>query len=103
MLSLGGFMLFYLALMIWFGWSAWVIFRDMAAMPDLNIMLGVAGASSAFLAIFMAKGLLFIQRSEGPRDYELKRADHPRVFRFLNAIAEEAGAPSPTVCSCRRA
>jgi Zn-dependent protease with chaperone function len=95
MLSLGGFMLFYLALMIWFGWSAWVIFRDMAAMPDLNIMLGVAGASSAFLAIFMAKGLLFIQRSEGPRDYELKRADHPRVFRFLNAIAEEAGAPKP--------
>jgi Zn-dependent protease with chaperone function len=81
--------------MIWFGWSAWVIFRDMAAMPDLNIMLGVAGASSAFLAIFMAKGLLFIQRSEGPRDYELKRADHPRVFRFLNAIAEEAGAPKP--------
>lgn len=95
MLSLGGFMLFYLALMIWFGWSAWAIFRDMAAMPDLNIMLGVAGASSAFLAIFMAKGLLFIQRSEGPRDYELKRADHPRLFRFLNAIAEEAGAPKP--------
>lgn len=40
MLSLGGFMPFYLALMIWFGWSAWAIFRDMAVMPDLNIMLG---------------------------------------------------------------
>lgn len=95
MVTLAGFMLFYFALMGWFAWTAYEIFRGLLASSTPNLYVGIAGACSAFLAVFMAKALFFVQRPGGAQDYELKRQDHPRLFRFLNAIADEAGAPKP--------
>jgi len=95
MLSLSGFVLLYLALMIWFACTAYLIFSNLHNHATGQVYIAIAGASSAFLALFMAKGLVFVQKGSAGRDLELKRADHPRLFKFLHAIADEAGAPKP--------
>ncbi|MFM9864672.1 MAG: M48 family metallopeptidase [Micropepsaceae bacterium] len=95
MLSLIGFMAIYLALMGWFAWTAYQIFATIEQFDGNEIWVAVAGACSAFLALFMAKSLVFFQKGAGNEDMELKAKDHPRLFKFLHAIADETGAPKP--------
>jgi Zn-dependent protease with chaperone function len=95
MLSLVGFMALYLALMGWFAWSAYQIFATIERFEKDQMWVAIAGACSAFLALFMAKSLVFFQKGAGKEDMELKAKDHPRLFKFLHAIADETGAPKP--------
>lgn len=95
MLSLMGFMALYLALMGWFAWTAYQIFDGIERFGEDQMWAAIAGACSAFLALFMAKGLVFFQKGAGNEDMELKAKDHPRLFKFLHAIADETGAPKP--------
>ncbi len=95
MLSLIGFMALYLALMGWFGWTAYAIFDGIERFEKDQVWAALAGACSAFLALFMAKSLVFFQKGAGNEDMELKAKDHPRLFKFLHTIADETGAPKP--------
>jgi Zn-dependent protease with chaperone function len=95
MLSLAGFVLLYLALMGWFAWTSYLIFSHVMEFPEYRWLVAIAGACSAFLALFMAKGLVFVQKGAASQDLELKRKDHPRLFRFLDTLANDAGAPKP--------
>ncbi len=58
--------------------------------PDVG---SIAGACSAFLAIFMCKALLFVQHRHEIDDIEVTAKDQPRLFAFINRLADEAGAP----------
>ena len=43
----------------------------------------------------MFKALFFVRYSGAVTDIEIKPAQHPRLFAFLNRLADEAGAPRP--------
>jgi len=94
--GLVGFATAYFALMGWFAWTAFRVFRTLLAGEGgttlVNIIVGVC---ALFLAAFMAKGLVFLKRGQASRELELKPADQPELFAFLHRLADEAGAPRP--------
>jgi Zn-dependent protease with chaperone function len=97
-LATGGLLLFvtvYFALAGWFGWTAYRLFAGMANAPDDAFWLFVAGACAAFLAVFMLKALVFVQRGEVREDIEITAAEEPVLFAFLHRLADEIGAPRP--------
>lgn len=94
-LAMGGLALFvalYLGLTVWFGWTAYRLLAGVAHGGDA-FMGALAGACSAFLAIFMSKALLFVQHRHEIDDIEVTAAEQPRLFAFINRLADEAGAP----------
>jgi len=99
MLGLLGFMLAYLALMTWFGWTAYRLVAKVLAGSSGDgsglLTLLVAGCA-AFLAVFMAKALVFRRRTEvSSADIEITAAQQPELFAFLHRLADEARAPRP--------
>lgn len=87
------FMAIYFALTGWFVLSG---INEMAKLSsDDGILQFIAGISSLFLAFFMLKALFFIKKGASGGGIELKRHEQPRLFDFLDRIADEAGAPRP--------
>ncbi|SEV95123.1 M48 family metallopeptidase [Luteibacter sp. 329MFSha] len=94
-IAVGSLVLFiavYLALTAWF---VLIGVNELSRIGGGNGVLrfGV-GASSLFLAFFMIKGLFFVRKGgSGNNGIELTRAEEPRLFAFLDRIADDAGAP----------
>lgn len=88
------FVLLYLALSGWFGWSSYRLL-DIAANHHGGLAYWIVGLCSGFLALFMVKALFFVRRGGQPNDLEVTRAEEPRLFEFLDRLADEAGAPRP--------
>ncbi len=94
MLGLATFIALYFALSGWFAWTAWRIASGMfGADGDFELWGFVAAVCSAFLAIFMLKALLFIQHRYEIDDIEVTREQQPRLFEFIDRLADEARAP----------
>jgi Zn-dependent protease with chaperone function len=93
--SLALFVALYFALSIWFGWTAWRMLSALAAGARPDLLGIVTGAASAFLCIFMVKALFFVNRGGASDQHEIREADQPQLFAFLNQLADEAGAPRP--------
>ena len=94
-LAMGGlalFVLLYLALASWFSWTAYRLFASLAHGGDPLWTL-VAGVCSAFLAVFMWKALVFVKHRHAIDDIEVTASEQPRLFAFINRLADEAGAP----------
>ena len=96
-LAMGGltaFIVLYFALSGWFAWTAWRLFSGMFGEGG-HLDLGgfVAAVCAAFLAVFMLKALFFIQHRYAIEDIEIKREDQPRLFDFIDRLADEARAP----------
>ena len=95
-IAVGSLILFialYLALTAWFVLIGVSELRKLASHGGfLQFLVGV---SSLFLAVFMTKGLFFVKKSGESRGIELTRAGQPRLFAFLDRIADDAGAPRP--------
>ena len=94
-LAMGGLLLFvllYLALASWFTWTAYRLFASLAHGAD-PLWTFVAGTCSAFLAVFMWKALVFVKHRHAIDDIEVTAPDQPRLFSFINRLADEAGAP----------
>lgn len=94
-LAMGGLALFvalYLGLTAWFTWTAYRLIVGMTHGGDVLMGL-VAGTCSAFLAIFMWKALFFVQHRHEIDDIEVTAEQQPRLFAFINRLADEAGAP----------
>lgn len=89
------FVLIYLFLAGWFVLTAWRLLGDAVASGGGGLANWLVGGGSAFLAIFMLKGLFFLQRGNHEGLLELKATDQPRLFEFLNRLADDAGAPRP--------
>jgi Zn-dependent protease with chaperone function len=94
MLGLAGFISLYFALSAWFAWTAWRLLGGMFAPDGEFEFLGFfAGVCAAFLAVFMLKALFFIQHRYDIDDIEVTRAEQPRLFEFIDRLADEARAP----------
>ena len=94
MLGLILFGLIYLLLTAWFAWSAFFLLTKSES-SDNTIFLIIQGVCSALIAIFFLKGLFFKKHSSGAKDYEITRAQEPRLFEFLDRLAAETKAPRP--------
>jgi Zn-dependent protease with chaperone function len=93
MLGLGGFIAIYLGLAGWFAWTAWRLLGGAFQGVDVSLWGWVAGGCAAFLAIFMLKALFFIQHRHVIDDIEVTREEQPRLFEFIDRLADEARAP----------
>lgn len=93
MASLSLFMAMYIALAGWFGWTAYRTFLEMYVTGKFAYIF--IALCAAFLALFMLKALFFVQRGSAPDALEVTSAEQPRLFEFLNRLADEAGAPRP--------
>lgn len=60
--------------------------------PFLNLVVGVV---MAFLALFLIKALFFIKRFDKGDDFEITEKQEPELFKFINEVADNAGAPRP--------
>lgn len=98
MLGLGGFIAVYLGLLGWFAWTAYRLASGLVqgSGGEQAVWLWLVAAGAAFLAVFMAKALVFNKRAErDTRALELRPAEQPELFAFLHRLADEAGAPRP--------
>jgi Zn-dependent protease with chaperone function len=94
MLGLATFIVLYFALSTWFAWTAWRIASGMFGVDgDFDLWGFVAALCSAFLAVFMLKALFFIQHRYEIDDIEVTRDQQPRLFDFIDRLADEARAP----------
>jgi len=94
-LAMGGLALFvvlYLALASWFTWTSYRLFASLAHGGD-PLWTFVSGTCSAFLAVFMWKALVFVKHRHAIDDIEVTASEQPRLFDFINRLADEAGAP----------
>jgi hypothetical protein len=83
----------YQGLTAWFAWAAVRMWRQIGVTGNGWWLVGSAG--TAFLALFMLKALVFVRRGKPGAMVELTRADHPRLFDFLDRVAADARAPRP--------
>jgi Zn-dependent protease with chaperone function len=92
MAGLTVFIVLYLALASWFSWTAYRLLAGVVHGGDAFWGL-IAGIGSAFLAVFMLKALFFVQHRYAIDDIEVTAQEQPRLFAFINRLADEAGAP----------
>jgi Zn-dependent protease with chaperone function len=94
MIGLAVFIALYFALSGWFAWTSWRLFSSMFGPGGHgDLWAFVVGVCCAFLAVFMLKALFFIQHRYAIEDIEVTRADQPRLFEFIDRLADEARAP----------
>jgi Zn-dependent protease with chaperone function len=93
MAGLGTFIAIYLAMSAWFGATAWRLLGGAFRGENVSMWGIIAGACAAFLAVFMLKALFFIQHRYVIDDIEVTREDEPRLFEFIDRLADEARAP----------
>ncbi|MYM21407.1 M48 family metalloprotease [Duganella sp. FT135W] len=89
------FVLLYFALAGWFLLTAYrLVFQ---ADPDgRNVGWGyLIAACALFFAFVMLKGIFAVRNANVDGLVELKREEQPRLFEFLNELADAAGAPRP--------
>lgn len=96
MSGLLAFIAIYFGLLVWFVFTAYRLFKALAAGSNDPMMLLLGAGCATFLAIFMIKALIFNKRAHDKSDdIELKPQDQPELFAFLHRLADEAGAPRP--------
>ena len=94
MAGLAAFIVLYFALSGWFAWTSWRLFSGMFGEGGhFDLWQFIAAICAAFLAVFMLKALFFIQHRFDVEDIEITRADQPRLFEFIDRLADEARAP----------
>jgi Zn-dependent protease with chaperone function len=93
MLGLTAFIVLYFALSTWFAWTSWRLLSGMVRSGNFELPGFVAGVCAAFLAVFMLKALFFIQHRYQIEDLEITRDQEPRLFEFIDRLADEARAP----------
>ncbi|MBI1834308.1 MAG: M48 family metallopeptidase, partial [Burkholderiales bacterium] len=95
-LAMGGlaaFMLMYLGLAAWFLLTAYRLSFGSGNNSSNAFWGWVVALCSTLLAVFMLKGFFFVKRGGDSDALEITAAQQPRLFEFLNNLADEAGAP----------
>ena len=93
MLGLAGFIGGYLTLAAWLAWTSYRLF--VAANEGGEVANFFVGLGSLFLSLFLLKAIFFIKRAKSSDNIEITEADQPRLFSFINQLANEIGAPKP--------
>lgn len=96
-LAMIGLALFVLAYGGLAGWFVWIGVRAVAGVlaSDFGFERLFAAGCAWFLSAFMLKSLFFVRKGSGSDGIEITRAEQPRLFAFLDRLADEAGAPRP--------
>ena len=96
MAGLGLFLVLYVALTGWLGFTAYRLIAASIEGGDDSFGGFIVGAGAAFLTVFMVKGIFFMKHGRA-NDFEIevKPAEQPALFEFLHTLADEAGAPRP--------
>lgn len=94
-LGLVMFVVVYISLTAWFGWSSYYLIYTSMTTGQGNLLTWIVGLSSGFLAVFMVKALLFVKKGSIEQDYEVTATSEPQLFTFLFRLADETGAPRP--------
>ena len=84
----------YASLLGWFGYTLYRIGFEFSRGRFQLPLIGVALLAGC-LALFLSKALFAVKRTETSDDLEIKRADQPLLWAFLERLADEAGAPRP--------
>src|SRR5262245_58252628 len=84
MAGLALFVVLYAALAGWFAYTAYHLIFRIGTTGTAGIWTLLAGAGSAFLAIFMLKALVFVKHGQAPDDVEITAQEQPRLFAFLH-------------------
>lgn len=93
MSGLAAFMLLYLGLAAWFLLTAYRLSFGSGNSSNNAFWGWVVALCSTLLAVFMLKGFFFVKRGGDSGALEITAAQQPRLFEFLNHLADEAGAP----------
>jgi Zn-dependent protease with chaperone function len=88
------FVVLYVALTTWFAWTSYRLISTVFRAND-DLALLIPGVATGFLAVFLAKALIFVRRGKPDGLTELTAAQHPKLFAFLHRLADEARAPRP--------
>jgi Zn-dependent protease with chaperone function len=88
------FMAAYAGLTAWFLFTAFRAF-ELMAFGKGGLVAALLCAGSLFFAFFMIKAVFFIKRGRTGKTVEVTAAEQPRLFDFLNRLADTAGAPRP--------
>jgi Zn-dependent protease with chaperone function len=91
MASLATFVAAYLGLVGWLSWTSYRLFSAVSGDAG-NVFVAIG---TTFLAVFLIKALFFLERGELTDQIEVTAQDQPRLFQFLNRLADELGAPRP--------
>ncbi|NRQ42102.1 M48 family metalloprotease [Rheinheimera sp. YQF-2] len=94
-LGLITFVVIYLALTTWFGWSSYNLIHSSITTGQGNLFTWIVALSSGFLTLFMVKALLFVKKGSIEQEYEVTAQSEPQLFKFLFRLADETGAPRP--------
>ncbi len=95
LLVLAGFVLLYLGLTSWFCWTSYRLFLPLFKGGSTSFVSIVVAICAAFFGFFMLKGLLSVRHSGKREGIEVTAQQEPTLFRFLERLASEAGAPKP--------
>ncbi len=93
--ALVGFVLLYLFLMVWFGYTSVNLFALASSGAENGFFKALLGAFLGFLCIFMFKSLFVFKKNKTEMDNEITKEDEPVLFDYLYQLADEIGAPRP--------
>lgn len=100
-LAVTGLALFLALYFLLAGWFLFTAYR-LTARADQATFTGFAvGFCALFLGVFMLKPLFFVKRGGVAGALEITRPEQPRLFAFLDELADAATAPRPHRSSCR--
>jgi len=94
MAGLSGFILAYLALVGCFGWISYTGIQRHITSRAEPIHLSVT-ICAVLLTLFMAKSLFAVRRAGTPNGIEISAAAQPELFKFIEKLADDIGAPKP--------
>lgn len=96
MVGLALFVMLYIGLAAWFVFTAYrLAMGSLHTNRDFEIWGWLGALCAAFLAVFMLKAIFFVKRGGTDGHVELLPAQQPELFRFLQQLADQAGAPRP--------
>lgn len=94
MAGLTGFIVAYLALLGCFGWISYTGVQHLIN-SRFDLVQFLVTTSSLILTLFMAKSLFAVRRFGAPDGIEVTAAAQPELFKFINKLADDIGAPKP--------
>jgi Zn-dependent protease with chaperone function len=93
--AVAGLTLFVVLYFVLAGWFMWTAYRLTVGAAQTTFVGYLVGGSAFFLAIFMLKAVVGVKRGGTQGSIEITAAEQPRLFEFLNQLADSAGAPRP--------
>ncbi|MBL55990.1 MAG: hypothetical protein CMP61_02270 [Flavobacteriales bacterium] len=87
------FLISYLLLTGYFVYKTLFFFNSFSNGDDNTFLTIGFFLISGFLSVFMLKALFFFRRNKSDSRIQITEKDQPELFRFINELADEIGAP----------